>query len=75
MFNHAPAIIRWRDQLDELGLDIEDQPAPTISTMLFGCNQWLEINVDQTTDEFPRITTIKSELERWLRLKGLAFNG
>ena len=73
--NHASAIIRWRDQLDELGggLVAFDQSA-TVSTMLFGCHSWLEHHAaTASADETARMERIKAELEKWMSARGLTF--
>jgi hypothetical protein len=73
--NHASAVIRWRDQLDELGDGLEafDQSA-TVSTMLFGCNSWLTHHAGTATpDEVARMKRIKAELETWMSVRGLSY--
>jgi hypothetical protein len=73
---HASAIIRRRDQVTAIlgGLDQVEQSA-TISTMLFGCHSWLEKHASDSTPEVVRrIEEIKTELEGWMRSRGLNFN-
>ena len=75
--NHAPAIIRWRTQLDTLGKGLNgfDQSA-TVSTMLYGCNSWLTHHAQAASpDEVAKIRRIKAELERWLEARGLTYFG
>jgi hypothetical protein len=50
--NHAAAIIRWRNHLDELGggLDAFDQSA-TVSKMLFGCHSWFKHHAEIASAE------------------------
>lgn len=74
--NHAIAIIRWRDQLDELGGGLEafDQSA-TVSTMLFGCHSWLKHHAQTSSDdERARMELIKAELEQWMSVRGLLYS-
>ena len=73
--NHASAIIRWRDQLDELGGGLEafDQSA-TVSTMLFGCHSWLAHYAGTASpDEVARMERIGDELEDWMSGRGLTY--
>ena len=74
--NYASAIIRWRDQLDQLGGGLEafDQPA-TVSTMLFGCLTWRQhYAATASADESARVERIKAELENWMSARGLTYN-
>lgn len=73
--NHAPAILRWRDQVERIhgGLDAINQSA-TVSTMLFGCRSWLrDYAADAADEEIERIDAIRAELEGWLAKRGLKF--
>ena len=71
--DYSRAILNWRENVTKIhgGLDAFDQ-SPTISTMLFGCNRWLEEHEeDQHDDIRRRIVDIKSELEAWKRQRNL----
>lgn len=71
--DHAPAILRWREYVAKLygGLDAFDQSS-TISTMLFGCDRWLEeYGASEQDDTRERIKTIRAELEAWMGQRGL----
>ena len=73
--NHASAIIRWRNHLDELGGGLEafDQSA-TVSTMLFGCHSWLKHHAGMASaEEAATMQRIKAELEEWMRMRGLSY--
>lgn len=73
--NHASAIIRWRDQIDELGGGLEafDQSA-TVSTMLFGCHSWLKHHAGiASAGEAATMHRIKAELEAWMNARGLRY--
>jgi len=73
--NHASAIIRWRDQVDELGGGLEafDQSA-TVSTMLFGCHSWLKHHAGTASAvEAATMHRIKAELEAWMSARGLRY--
>lgn len=74
--NHAPAIIRWREDVENNGgLDAFDKSS-TVSTMLFGCLRCLQ-NPSGTSDpdQMERIERIRSELEAWMKSRNLAFTG
>lgn len=73
--NHAAAIIRWRDQLDDLGIELTSQKSATVSTMLFGCIRWLEANPADQSALATRISGIKAELEQLLADQGVPFVG
>lgn len=66
--NHFAAIVRWREQLDALGPGLESfDQAATVSTMLFGCQTWLEHHAaTASVPDVGRIQRIKTELELWL---------
>ena len=74
---HASAILRWRETVDKQDGGLAGfQEAATISTMLFGCNRWLETQSGTAAaDEMSAIEDIKSELEAWLRQRGRTFIG
>lgn len=73
--NHSSAIIRWRDQLDELGGGLEAfEQSATVSTMLFGCHSWLMHHAGGAPpEETVKIEQIKVELEKWMSGRGLTF--
>lgn len=75
--NHAPAILKWREDIDryEGGLS-PSLRSSTVSTMLFGCNQWIATHaVSASAEEVARIEHIRSELEGWLAERGVTFYG
>jgi hypothetical protein len=75
--NHAPAILKWREDIDryEGGLS-PTLRSSTVSTMLFGCHQWMRNHAKSASqDEIERIEQIKSELETWLTERNLTFGG
>ena len=71
--DYAPAILHWREYVTKVygGLDAFEQSS-TISTMLFGCDRWLEqYGEDQQYDDTRvRIEVIRSELEAWMQQRG-----
>lgn len=73
--NHAAAIIRWRDQLDELGEGLEAfEQSATVSTMLFGCHSWFKHHADTALPEDAnRMERINAELENWMSVRGHTF--
>lgn len=75
--NHAPAILKWREDLDryEGGLSPTLRSA-TVSTMLFGCHQWMRTHAKSASPkEVEEISRVKSELESWLAERGMIFAG
>lgn len=75
--NHAPAILKWRQDVDryEGGLS-PSLRSSTVSTMLFGCNEWIRTHAEAASPEdVARIEHIRSELEGWLAERGLTFSG
>lgn len=74
--NHASAIIRWREQLDELGGGREDfDQSATVSTMLFGCHSWVKHHAGTApADEKASMERIKAELEEWMSARGLTYS-
>ena len=73
--NYLLGIFHWRDHAGDL-----DGPHPpaNISTLLYGCERWLELNPTAVaTDDGRRLLMIKRELEDYLdrhaqlRLHGL----
>jgi hypothetical protein len=73
--NHAPAIIRWREQLDRQpgGLAAFEQSS-TVSTILFGCHRWLDTHAQAASEEErSQIESIVAELEEWMRQRGKIF--
>ncbi|MDB5527335.1 MAG: hypothetical protein JWR51_438 [Devosia sp.] len=75
--NHAPAILKWREDVDRLEGGLSDSlRSSTVSTMLFGCNQWIRTHAKSASpEEVARIEDIRSELELWLAERGLTFSG
>lgn len=75
--NHAPAILKWREDIEryEGGLS-PSLRSSTVSTMLFGCNQWIATHtISASPEEVARIERIRSELEGWLAERGVIFCG
>lgn len=64
---YASAILRWRQYAGPA----DTWPSAAVSTILFGCQRWLEKNgttAAQATRE--QVLTIQDELEAWLAERG-----
>ena len=76
IFNHAPAILHCWEQVERDGGIATVSQSATVSTMLFGCNRWLESHADQSSaPDVSEIRRIKDELEKWLSARGKTFEG
>lgn len=67
--NYPSAILRWREAVERQEGELSgfEEPA-TISTILFGCNRWLEAqSVVAVSEDAAAIRRIKAELERMAR--------
>lgn len=73
----AAAIISWREHLEQHGGGLASyEQSYTVSTMLFGCHQWLDRHsADASPNQTRRIEEIRYELEEWMGQRGLAYNG
>lgn len=66
---YAPAILRWRQYAGH----VDTWPSATVSTMLFGCQRWVELHslsADEATRE--QVLSVKTELEVWVAQRSAA---
>jgi hypothetical protein len=62
--DHLLGILQWRDHAGDLD---GAQSRASLKMLLYGCERWLEINLDATdTDDGRRLSVIKMEIEDWL---------
>ncbi|MDB5615411.1 MAG: hypothetical protein JWQ22_3064 [Devosia sp.] len=63
--DHSGAILHWRKYVD-----LDSTSSATVSTMLFGCEQWLAQHPEPEHSEVKAsILNIQQELETWLATK------
>ena len=66
--NYLLAIFHWRNHAGDLD---DQQSSGSLSTLLYGCERWLELNVGSIdTDDGRRLIMIKRELEYLLERDG-----
>lgn len=66
--NYLLAIFHWRDHAGDLD---DPQSSGSLSTLLYGCERWLELNeAALDTDDGRRLMMIKRELEDLLERHG-----
>ena len=71
--DHYGAIMRWRQGVDRFEGGLASfQGSAAVSTMLFGCRQWLAVHAsDGSPEDVQAIVAVHSELERWMMDRGL----
>ncbi len=75
-YDHAPAILQWWAHVQKNGGLAATERSATVSTMLFGCYRWLELQDDiSSPPHAAQIEFIKNELENWMSARGLFFKG
>jgi hypothetical protein len=72
--NHASAILRWYQHIQQQPDGLAGAASATVTTMLFGCHHWLEHHSGSAApDTLDRIHRVKHELETWLAERGLEY--
>lgn len=74
--DYAPAIRHWWAHVEKNGGLASYEQSATVSTMLFGCNRWLELNAgNSSAQDISEIERIKDELHNWIKLRGKTYSG
>lgn len=74
--DYAPAIRHWWAHVEKNGGLASYEQSATVSTMLFGCNRWLELNAGKSSaQDISEIERIRDELCNWIKLRGKTYRG